>query len=760
MIKLTNVSKNYGDKIVVDGINLEFPATGLVFLKGENGSGKTTLVNLIGALDIPTEGTIQIGELTLSKSPEKKLCKYREENVGFIFQDYNLFENMTVEDNLKIIKDDDSIKKLADFLKISDLLKEKAKNLSGGEKQRVAIARAILKDPKIIIADEPTASIDYESKRVIMAFLKKLSHEKLIILITHDLSVVPEADIEIVISNGKISQYHERSVPQKANSSHQYKSKFAPFKFAFKNFFTNKKKLILSSVLLSISILCAMTGLIFLSTSINDIAYHTAIREKDRTIFFANGSSQGPLLDDDIDSLYQDDKLKDSLYTGSMLLDDGKQLKFISANANPMGYNMYFEPYYDYTPTVFDIEALDGVDYGRFPTNADEIAISSYLAERFVEFGVIDFDGQSYKPQSLEKLLAEKRKILLGTKGVEVVGIFDLNLYDFENLKNSSEYTVQKTLFGNIISGRAKYIYVKKEFFELYSDALPTLKTNTMVLPKKDGELKDLISGIKLSRDETIVSKGEIVVNSKLLRQYDISEDEAIGTNIILYFVDQTRNRPTEEVSLKIKAISEDKSIYINVSSLAESLDKTLIPAVVLLKNEDPSIIKGVFDTFKLKEAPVTVNTTHSRILIDYESIFTLTSILFIIPAIIFAIISTIYLKNYLLNSIDFHRREIALLKSLGIHDGKIMATFFVEIISLGSFAFLMAISMSVVVNMIVTRILSRYLYFEVVLLSFAVSKILSIYVAVLFLSLILVILAKKKIKDASPIELLKDLNV
>lgn len=77
MIKLTNVSKNYGDKIVVDGINLEFPATGLVFLKGENGSGKTTLVNLIGALDIPTEGTIQIGELTLSKSPEKKLCKYR-----------------------------------------------------------------------------------------------------------------------------------------------------------------------------------------------------------------------------------------------------------------------------------------------------------------------------------------------------------------------------------------------------------------------------------------------------------------------------------------------------------------------------------------------------------------------------------------------------------------------------------------------------------------------------------------------------------
>lgn len=122
---------------------------------------------------------------------------------------------MTVEDNLKIIKDDDSIKKLADFLKISDLLKEKAKNLSGGEKQRVAIARAILKDPKIIIADEPTASIDYESKRVIMAFLKKLSHEKLIILITHDLSVVPEADIEIVISNGKISQYHERSVPQK-----------------------------------------------------------------------------------------------------------------------------------------------------------------------------------------------------------------------------------------------------------------------------------------------------------------------------------------------------------------------------------------------------------------------------------------------------------------------------------------------------------------------------------------------------------------
>lgn len=173
MLKAIDIKKRYSDKVVLDKISFSLPSRGLVLLTGNNGSGKTTLLNILGGLDTPDEGEIIFDGRSLSKR-ERDLRDYRAKNISFIFQDDNLFAEMTVWENINIVGTDVNTKEYIDKLKLQPLLDKKVAFLSGGEKARVAIVRAIVKNSKIILADEPTASIDTESKLVILNILVML----------------------------------------------------------------------------------------------------------------------------------------------------------------------------------------------------------------------------------------------------------------------------------------------------------------------------------------------------------------------------------------------------------------------------------------------------------------------------------------------------------------------------------------------------------------------------------------------------------
>lgn len=217
IIKVDNVYKNFqNDKIkVLKGVNLEIKPGEFVSLMGASGSGKSTLLYLIGGLDQPTSGEVKIDNKNISKMNDTKMSKLRRKEIGFIFQFYNLVQNLTVEENilLPVIMDGQKKKqyekKLNELLEIVGLSEKKnalPSELSGGEQQRVAIARAVIMDPKIILADEATGNLDSKTGQDIMELFKKINKEKgiTILQVTHSEEIANYGDRIIQLKDGQI----------------------------------------------------------------------------------------------------------------------------------------------------------------------------------------------------------------------------------------------------------------------------------------------------------------------------------------------------------------------------------------------------------------------------------------------------------------------------------------------------------------------------------------------------------------------------
>lgn len=212
-IELKNVKKTYviGEQKfnALDGVNLDISEGELVVILGPSGAGKSTLLNLLGGMDKVTSGSIVIDGKNIAKYSDKELTKYRAEEVGFIFQFYNIMPTLTVDENINLIKEVTKTNKNSkDVLKSVGLSKHANKfpqELSGGEQQRVSIARAIMKSPKVLLCDEPTGALDSKTGVEVLKLLKDQSKEKTtVIIVTHNSLISEIADRVIKIKNGKV----------------------------------------------------------------------------------------------------------------------------------------------------------------------------------------------------------------------------------------------------------------------------------------------------------------------------------------------------------------------------------------------------------------------------------------------------------------------------------------------------------------------------------------------------------------------------
>ena len=201
------------------GINFEIKKGEFAVVVGPSGAGKTTVLNILGGMDTATEGRVLVDGKDIAKYSGKQLTAYRRDDIGFVFQFYNLIQNLTAEENvelaLQICKDPMDAREVLEEVGLGDRLKNFPAQLSGGEQQRVSIARALAKNPKLLLCDEPTGALDYNTGKAILKLLQDTCRKKgmTVILITHNLAIAPMADRVIQIKNGKVSKITENPNP-------------------------------------------------------------------------------------------------------------------------------------------------------------------------------------------------------------------------------------------------------------------------------------------------------------------------------------------------------------------------------------------------------------------------------------------------------------------------------------------------------------------------------------------------------------------
>ncbi len=213
-IKVNDLEKHYqvGDtKIVaVGGVNFEIPKGQFVVIVGPSGAGKTTVMNILGGMDKPSIGDVIVDNKNISSLKDKEMTKYRRDDVGFVFQSYNLINNLTALENVEmatqICKDAKNPQEVLAQVGLQERMNNFPSQLSGGEQQRVAIARAIAKNPKILLCDEPTGALDTETGQQVLRVLRECSdvYNMTVIIITHNQNITQMADRIIEIKNGRI----------------------------------------------------------------------------------------------------------------------------------------------------------------------------------------------------------------------------------------------------------------------------------------------------------------------------------------------------------------------------------------------------------------------------------------------------------------------------------------------------------------------------------------------------------------------------
>lgn len=274
MIKVQNLIKSYGDRDVLDGLNLDFPDSGLVAIVGPSGCGKTTLLNILSCIDQDASGEVIYQGTNLLHLSKQEALDYRLHQIGYVFQFFNLIPLETGERNVAVVLDSATnisknfrkrkIKRLFKIFHIEHLRKQKVINMSGGEKQRIAILRALVNSPKVILCDEPTGALDEKNSQQIMQILQQISVNSLVIVVSHDEKLVEKYSNKIIrMKDGKVVSITDQNIKKSKlapieSSGKQLKHARIPSMFktryAIGKMKSKKVRTIISNIMMSLSL--------------------------------------------------------------------------------------------------------------------------------------------------------------------------------------------------------------------------------------------------------------------------------------------------------------------------------------------------------------------------------------------------------------------------------------------------------------------------------------------------------------------------
>ena len=571
MIELKDIKKTYKSKKGVDtealkGINIKFGDKGLCFILGKSGSGKSTLLNILGGLDNYTSGDIIINNKSTKDFKEKDWDAYRNTYMGFVFQEFNLLDNYSVEDNIKLALELQNKKCSADevaealkMVELDDVLKRKPNELSGGQKQRIAIARALIKKSEIILADEPTGNLDSETSKQVFNVLKKLAKNKLIVVVSHDEEAANTyADRIIRISDGMVVADSKEYTSATRKELKLVNAKL-PFMYSFKmglgNLLHKKLKLVFSVLLIVLCLICF--GLMVSVSSVDiDKEYIRIFEEKGPTEvsvqkYKKKVNYKNLMLDaiknmgDPFDSVEVD--TVDENFVNEVKSKTNMEWDIEYKIKNNFEYLMWnYNTYRDISDTMYytGTNAIKVVEYdkelfspnnliGNEPVADDEIVISSYIADQIIHNGILAKENktqekaESYKPNSYEELLNNGYYINFGNMlYVKVSGIIDYNdkLAKYSELKK-----IKWSTFYDMDYSDEEYSKLSNLSYDFYED-FDSLSLSRVYVNKT------FIEKIDLKEENKSNSNSKIMIDNKSsdvdVFGYIINDVEVINNNV------------------------------------------------------------------------------------------------------------------------------------------------------------------------------------------------------------------------------------
>lgn len=756
MIKLINVNKYYssssGKFHALKNINLTLPNNGMVYIVGKSGSGKSTLLNVIGGIDKYDSGEIiletklknnKIQTLNTKSFTRANFNAYRNSYIGFIFQEFNVIKGLTVYENIALSLDlkresvkDNKINILNTIEKVGLIGKENRRinELSGGERQRVAIARALIKNPEIIIADEPTGNLDAKNRDIVMNILKELSKEKLILIVTHDKSLASiYGDRLIKIKDGEITSdevinndYIEKDIITNNPIKEITPKSIVSLKLAWKGFCLNKLRFILIILLFSISLVFAGSVVnLYLANTTKEYATF----QKDYGNFVVTMNDKHRYFDSEHDSAFYEYSLANAkkLFQTSNDTSSITTLKSMKTNINidisstESGLDNIDNFYrssintinvYDEKQTLYDNFTVKQPD---IPTTHNyKCYITDYLL-----FGLCVFN--TYNKFVTEKTVIDKELYIDGcTEPFYIEGVIKTNYTLFENLVNNNfeglseeEINKYKATFEDNLS-IYNSIFVSNETYKSFFSTSNIEYFNDNILCLNDDDTTTLYNNItfKPFTDDTLLigeqpkkpipgNITEVCVSKGFLEDIIGIPFEHINMNKYLCLTDDIVH------SFYVCGIERiPSSLEFIVSGIIDSNEHIIVTPTLeesslfsnLLSN---SFVNGGFLTALIKDdiqtnAKVYRNILNNDITINNPSFKKLQIVddfindnIFMFAALFFTfcMFSILMIFNFIIITIKNSTRDIGIYMSLGMNGFKISLIYIFQVLIMSSIA-------------------------------------------------------------------------
>ncbi len=708
MLKLENITKIYEGKnfkqIALNDVTLAFRNNEFVSILGPSGSGKTTLLNIIGGLDKYTYGSLIIDGVSTRKYKERDWNNYLSKKVGFIFQSYNLINHQTVLSNVLLSLNiagkpkKESIKLAKKVLKdvgLENYIKKKPKELSGGQMQRVAIARALVTNPDIILCDEPTGALDSQTSIQIMELLKEISKEKLVIMVTHNVTLANKYSDRVIALNDGVITYDtspyevENYSLKKIKNKRKTMNKFTSLSLSFNNLLTKKSRTLLTSFAGSIGIIGIA---LVLSLSKGTQKYINKIEK--------NTFSKYPIsiMESYIDYQNMFDKENESCKNGSIcsindltnnVVNDNK-INSISKFSNILKQN--YENINNYT---LDINYNYNIDLNIYKDNKLIENSSLYFKEFF----------NNNSPLLKEYTLIYGK---LPEKYNEIVIVTDENgklpLSLMKSLFLNEDIDSSKTInisYEKIID--SKFKLAPETFYYIYeNDTWQYIKNNQdKINDILDKSINLKITGIlKLNKDAVISESGFIGYSKKLINYLN---DEVNSSNIKKSILENKDINPltnnlydenmTYEMLLDSISINDKNPIKIDIYP-KDYKSKEKIESIIKKYNEENSNDK-VYYTDYLK---VFLNSITSLIKMITYVLTAFIGVSLIVSSIMISIITYI--------SVLERTKEIGILRSLGASKKDIKNIFKAETIIIGTISGVIGVGVTLLLNKVIDKVI------------------------------------------------------